>query len=149
MQLPDPPILASFDFLAFFVFRFSLLFCAFFPFSRDFRGSAKRKTLAFLGKNPCFFQKARIGGSGLFVCSKPSLEFVKEFLRFSVSRPGHWEDNNTIRNSFAPYRGPFLILGISAPVRGKRIPNNTKNHEERPQESPRTTDSDQSATNSD
>ena len=56
----NPPILAFFDFLAFFVFRFSLLFCAFFlPFSRDFRGSAKRKTLAFLGKNPCFFQKSK------------------------------------------------------------------------------------------
>ena len=26
-------------------------------FSKDFRGSAKRKTLAFLGKSPCFFQK--------------------------------------------------------------------------------------------
>ena len=45
------------DFPCFFV-RFPL-------FSKDFRGSAKRKTLAFLGKNPCFFsKKARIGGSG-------------------------------------------------------------------------------------
>ena len=29
------------------------------------------------------------------VCSKPGLKFVKEFLRFSLSRPGHWEDNNS------------------------------------------------------
>ena len=47
-----------------------------------------------------------------FVCSMPSLKFVKEFLRFSVSRPGHREDNNT------------------------------KNHEEWPQNSQRVTDSD-------
>ena len=45
------------------LFWFSLLFLAFscvFPlFSKDFRGSAKRKTLAFLGENPCFFQKSK------------------------------------------------------------------------------------------
>ena len=46
------------------------------------------------------------------VCSMPSLKFVKEFLLFSVSRPGHWEDSNT------------------------------KKHEEWPQKSPRVTDSD-------
>ena len=37
--------LAFFDFLAFFVFRFPLRFCVFPFFSKDFRGSAKRKTL--------------------------------------------------------------------------------------------------------
>ena len=60
-------------------FRFSLLFCAFFPlFSKDFRGSAKRKTLAFLGKNPCFFPKkqglegqgSQQTSSGLFLVFK-------------------------------------------------------------------------------
>ena len=57
---PDPPILAFFDFLAFFVFRFSLLSWGIFPFFfKDFRGSTKRKTLAFLGENPCFFQKSK------------------------------------------------------------------------------------------
>ena len=62
---PDPPILAFFDFLAFFCYPIFLAFLCVFPlFSKDFRGSAKRKTLAFLGKSPCFFQKARIGGSG-------------------------------------------------------------------------------------
>ena len=29
------------------------------------------------------------------VCSRPSLKAVKEFFRFSLSRPGLWEDNNT------------------------------------------------------
>ena len=54
---PDPPILAFFDFLAFLcVFPIFLAFLCVFPlFSKDFRGSAKRKTLAFLGKSPCFF----------------------------------------------------------------------------------------------
>ena len=64
---PDPPILAFFDFLAFFVFRFSLLFFVrVFPsFSMDCRGSAKRKTLAFFsGKTLAFSKKARVGGSG-------------------------------------------------------------------------------------
>ena len=55
--------LLFFDFLAFFVFRFSLLFGGVFPlFSKDFGRSAKEK-------NPCFFseftcKKARVGGSG-------------------------------------------------------------------------------------
>ena len=41
---------AFFDFLAFFVFRFPLLFLRVFPsFSKEFRGSPKRKTLAFFG----------------------------------------------------------------------------------------------------
>ena len=43
-HFPDPPILAFFVFLAFSVLRFSLLFCAFFPFfPKDFQGSAERK----------------------------------------------------------------------------------------------------------
>ena len=55
---PDPPILAFFFFSICF-FRFPI-FLAFFlarlpSFSKDFRGSAKRKTLAFLSSNPCFF----------------------------------------------------------------------------------------------
>ena len=60
---PDPPILAFFDFLAFFVFRFSLLFCAFFlPFPRILGVPRREKPLAFLGKNPCFFQKSKDWG---------------------------------------------------------------------------------------
>ena len=63
---PDPPILVFFGFLAFFVFRLFLAFLCVFPlFSKDFRGSAKRKTLAFLGKNPCFFPKKQ-GFGGLY-----------------------------------------------------------------------------------
>ena len=45
---PDPPILVFFDFLGFFRFPISLVFfCVFLFFSKDFMGSAKRKTLAF------------------------------------------------------------------------------------------------------
>ena len=36
------------------------------------------------------------------VCSKPSRKFVKEFLRFSLSRPGHWEDNNSKNHEESP-----------------------------------------------
>ena len=60
-KIPDPPILAFFDFLAFFVFRFSLLFLGFFlPFPRILGVPRKRQTLAFLGKNPCFLQKSKV-----------------------------------------------------------------------------------------
>ena len=62
---PDPPILAFFDFLAFFVFRFSLLFCAFFlSFPRILGVPRREKPLLFWGKTLAFSKKARIGGSG-------------------------------------------------------------------------------------
>ena len=63
---PDPPILAFFDFLAFFRFPIFLAFSCVFPsFSKDFRASAKRETLSFLGeKTLAFSKKARVGGSG-------------------------------------------------------------------------------------
>ena len=62
---PDPPILAFFDFLAFFVFRFSLLFCAFFlPFPRILGVPRREKPLLFSGKTLAFSKKARVGGSG-------------------------------------------------------------------------------------
>ena len=61
---PDPPILAFFDFLAFFFFRFSLLFLAFFlPFPRILGVPRREKPLLFLGENPAFSKKARFGGS--------------------------------------------------------------------------------------
>ena len=57
---PDPPNPCFFQFPCFFRFPIFLAFLCVFPlFSKDFRGSAKRKTLAFLGKNPCFFQKSK------------------------------------------------------------------------------------------
>ena len=53
---PDPPILAFFDFLAFFVFRFSLLFCAFFlSFPRILGVPRREKPLLFWGKTLAFF----------------------------------------------------------------------------------------------
>ena len=65
-KIPDPPILAFFDFLAFFVFRFPLLFLGvFLGFSKDFRGSAKRKTLVFFGVSLAFSKRARVGGAGI------------------------------------------------------------------------------------
>ena len=65
-QFPDPPILAFFDFLAFFVFRFSLLFLAFFLLFPRILGVPRReKPLLFWGKTLAFFKKARVGGSGL------------------------------------------------------------------------------------
>ena len=61
--------LLFFDFLAcFFLFSDFLAFWGAFPFfSKDFRGSAKRKTIfLFSGGFPCcFFKKARVGGSGI------------------------------------------------------------------------------------
>ena len=58
-------MLAFFDFLAFFVFRFSLLFCAFFlSFPRVLRVPRREKPLLFWGETPAFSKKARIGGSG-------------------------------------------------------------------------------------
>ena len=40
----------------------------------------------------------------LLVCSNPSLKFVKKFLRFSLFRPGYWEDNSW--DSPDPRQGP-------------------------------------------
>ena len=72
--LPDPPILCFFRFPCFFCFPIFLAFSCVFPsFSKDFRGSAKRETLAFLGKNPCFFEKkGGVGGSGFRARTKLS-----------------------------------------------------------------------------
>ena len=68
---PDLPILAFFVFLAFFVLRFSLLFCAFllsFPRISGVRQSGK--SLLFSG-DACFFaKKAGKGGSGKKVSPK-------------------------------------------------------------------------------
>ena len=52
--------------LLFFVFRFSLLFCAFFlPFPRILGVPRGGKPLLFWGKTLAFSKKARVGGSGL------------------------------------------------------------------------------------
>ena len=41
------------------------------------------------------------------VCSKPSLKFVKEFLRFSLSRQGPWVENNTKNHKEWPKTSPM------------------------------------------
>ena len=65
LRPPDPPILAFFDFFAFFVFRFSLLFLAFcLPFPRILGVPRREKPLLFWGKTLAFSKKARFGGSG-------------------------------------------------------------------------------------
>ena len=43
----------------------------------------------------------------LVVCSNPSLKFVKEFLRFSLSRQGPWEENNTKNHKEWPKKSPM------------------------------------------
>ena len=59
---PDPPILAFFRFPCFFRFPIFLAFSCVFPsFSKDFRGSAKRETLAFFGEKPLLFRKKSKG----------------------------------------------------------------------------------------
>ena len=64
-QYPDPPILAFFVFLAFFVLWFSLLFCAFLlSFPRILRVWQRGKSLLFSGVPRFFSKKAGIGGSG-------------------------------------------------------------------------------------
>ena len=40
-------------------------------------------------------------------CSRPSLKFVKEFLSFSLSRPGHWEDSKTKDYEEWPRKSPM------------------------------------------
>ena len=73
--------LLFFDFLAFFVFRFSLLFLCDFPsFSKDFRGSAKRETLAFWGEKPLLFPKKQgLEGQG-----------NRRKIAMSQSQKSHW-----------------------------------------------------------
>ena len=74
---PDPRILAFFDFLAFFRFPISLAFLCVFPFfSKDFRGSAKRKTLVFFSGFPLHFPKKQgLEGQGVFLFC-PFLSFL-------------------------------------------------------------------------
>ena len=75
-------------------FRFPLLFWGVFPFfSKDFRGSSKRKTLAFCRCFPCFFfpKKARVGGSGVILGleNHPDWNFDAQVLwTFSASGEG-------------------------------------------------------------
>ena len=45
----------------------------------------------------------------LVVCSNPSLKFVKEFLRFSLSRQGPWEENKTKNHKEWPQKNPMAI----------------------------------------
>ena len=55
---PDPPILVFFVFFAFFRFAVFLAFFGVFPFfSKDFKGSAERKILAFFGGSSLFLPK--------------------------------------------------------------------------------------------
>ena len=56
---------AFLNFLAFFVFRFSLLFfCVFLPFPRILGVPRREKPLLFSGFPSLFSKKARVGGSG-------------------------------------------------------------------------------------
>ena len=68
-KYPDPPILAIFDFLAFSVFRFPLLFWAFFlSFPRLLGVPRREKPLFLLGEKPLLFPKKQgLEGQG---CSK-------------------------------------------------------------------------------
>ena len=65
---PDPPTLAFFDFLAFFVFRLSLLFWGIFlSFPRILGVPRREEPLAFLGESPCAFffpKKQGLEGQG-------------------------------------------------------------------------------------
>ena len=67
---PDPPFSSLFSFSSLFCFAVFLAFlCVFALFSKDFKGSAGRKILAFFGASSLFCQKAGIGGSGS-ACAK-------------------------------------------------------------------------------
>ena len=78
LRSPDPPILAFFDFLAFFRFRFSLLFGAFFLSFPRILGvpPVKRKKPLLFSGFPCFFSKKKQGlvrGSGRLGSSRSFL----------------------------------------------------------------------------
>ena len=97
-SFPDPPILAFFDFLAFLGFPISLAFLCVCPlFSKDFRGSAKSKTLAFFGVSLAFFsKKARLQG----------LEGQGSQNRYIATPPG------LLQGSLGPF-GPEVSPGVS------------------------------------
>ena len=82
---PDPPILAFFDFLAFFVFRFSLLSLAvFLPFPRISGVPRREKPLLFWGKALAFSKKARVGGSGSISRENGRKKFHEKSSTFST-----------------------------------------------------------------
>ena len=73
--------------------------CVFPLFSKDFRGSAKRKTLAFFGENPCFFQKSkdwRVRGD------------IGNFYRYRLQIPRRYFGSVILAN--LPTRVPVCLL---------------------------------------
>ena len=122
---PDPPILAFFDFLAFFRFPIFLAFFVRFPsfskdfrgsakfsdcpcfffvrfpsLSKDFRGSAKRKTLAFFGgKTLCFFHKKKQGLEGQGRWQNPPLRGVRATSRRSSRSPSESSISLSLRET--------------------------------------------------
>ena len=65
-KIPDPSILVFWISLLFSFSDFPCFFGSFFPFfSKDFRGSAKRRTLFFPGFPLHFSKKTRVGWSGI------------------------------------------------------------------------------------
>ena len=111
---PDPPILAFLVFLAFFVFRFPSLFLGVLPlFSKDFRGSAKRKTLAFFRGFPLlFFQKSKGWRVRVSVKTTP---IAKEFCDPGIS-PRAYKFGCVLSS-------PELLLGLRSPPTWQRSQN--------------------------
>ena len=106
-----PPILAFFDFLAFFVFRFSLLFLAFFlPFPRIL-GVPRREKPCVFGEKPCFFPKKQgLEGQGFRDSEKTfrkvpvrNFEAAWEGLKMFRTRSG------SFFGSFCAFFKPFFL----------------------------------------
>ena len=102
------------------------------PFSKDFRGSAKRKTLACFGGSLAFSKKARVGGSGwttgapdngndwrkfrVVPRSHPLRPLVFVFCLIGVETEGLLD----YRGSF-PLYGGILVSRVELSVQEKRI----------------------------
>ena len=93
---PDSPILAFFDFLAFLVFRFPLLFCAFFLSFPRILGVPRREKTLLISGFPLLFPKSkgwRVRGTKFVsLCFEGHSELL---LNFSASTQESCHINNT------------------------------------------------------
>ena len=112
IKYPAPPNLAFvyFRFPCFFRFPISLAFLCVFPFfSKDFRGSAKRKTLAFFGVSLAFFFfKQGLEGQGIFGFRGVGLVFCADRNR----------NRDAIAASAVSLRGSFGQDALNSPEGG-------------------------------
>ena len=71
--------------------------------------------------DPCEQVGLPLGAHQGVVCSKPSLKFVKKILRFSVFRPGYWEEKSTKAHEQRPEKCSMATSGWQPKATNRRL----------------------------